>query len=60
MQERRRSSVKTEGKMKDERRKSFVKNDNERIRKIRQLVDFEENIAMSQHQKNMYGIIDEE
>ena len=60
MQERRRSSVKTEGKMKDERRKSFVKNDNERIRKIRQLVDFEENIAMSQHQKNMYGIFDEE
>ena len=59
--ERRRSSVKIESKKHEERSKSQVKNDSERIKKIRQLVDFEENnLALSQNQKIMCGIIDEE
>ena len=60
-QERRRSSFKIESKKQEETRQSLVKNDNERIKKIRQLVDFEENsLALSQNQKIMCGIIDEE
>merc|ERR1712062_213950 len=59
--ERRRSSFKIESKKQEETRQSLVKNDNERIKKIRQLVDFEENsLALSQNQKIMCGIIDEE
>ena len=59
--ERRRSSVKIESKKHEERSKSQVRNDSERIKKIRQLVDFEENnLALSQNQKIMCGIIDEE
>ena len=59
--ERRRSSVKIESKKQEEGRKNMVKNDSDRIKKIRQMVDFEENsLAMSQNQKIMCGIIDEE
>ena len=59
--ERRRSSVKIESKKQEEGRKNMVKNESERIKKIRQMVDFEENsLAMSQNQKIMCGIIDEE
>lgn len=59
--ERRRSSVKIESKKQEEGRKTMVKNESERIKKIRQMVDFEENsLAMSQNQKIMCGIIDEE
>ena len=49
----------TESKRQDETRKYVVKNDSERIQKIRQMVDFEEN-SLSQNQKIMCGIIDEE
>ena len=55
---RRRSSVKIETlKLEDPKK---TKNDNDKIRKIRQMVDFDENsMALSTHQKNMYGIVEE-
>ena len=45
----------------DEMNKKILKNDGNQIRKIRQMVNFDENsLALSATQKNMYGIIDEE
>ena len=64
---RRRSSIKIDftgkgGNCKpDEMSKKIIKHDGDKIRKIRQLVNFDENsLALSATQKNMYGIIDEE
>ena len=55
---RRRSSTKTDTLKIEELKKT--KNENEKIRKIRQMVDFDENsLALSTHQKNMYGIVEE-
>lgn len=45
----------------DEMSKKILKHDGNQIRKIRQMVNFDENsLALSATQKNMYGIIDEE
>ena len=60
LQERKRSSGKIDFARREERRRSVIKNDNERIRKIRQMVNFEENHALSENQKKIHGIIDEE
>ena len=55
---RRSSSVKTESLKSEDLKKT--KNENDKIRKIRQMVDFDENsMALSTHQKNMYGIVEE-
>ena len=65
MNNRRRSSVKIEvcksSDADSNSNKKTTKKDNEKIRKIRQMVDFDENsLALSSHQKNVHGIIDEE
>ena len=55
---RRRSSVKIETSKVEDLKKTKAEND--KIRKIRQMVDFDENsLALSTHQKNMYGIVEE-
>ena len=55
---RRRSSVKIETSKVEDLKKTKAEND--KIRKIRQMVDFDENsMALSTHQKNMYGIVEE-
>lgn len=55
---RRSSSVKTESLKSEDLKKT--KNENDKIRKIRQMVDFDENsMALSTHQKNMYGIVED-
>lgn len=54
---RRRSSVKADIlKLEDQKK---TKNETDKIRKIRQMVDFDENsLSLSTHQKNMYGIVE--
>ena len=54
---RRRSSVKIDTKLEDQKK---TKSETDKIRKIRQMVDFDENsLSLSTHQKNMYGIVEE-
>ena len=54
---RRRSSVKIDTKLEDHKK---TKSETDKIRKIRQMVDFDENsLSLSTHQKNMYGIVEE-
>ena len=58
---RRRSSIKIDFTKPSDDVKKILKNDTSQIRKIRQMVDFDESsIALSHHQKNVHGIIDEE
>ena len=54
---RRKSSIKIDSFKSEDQKKS--KNEKDKIRKIRQMVDFDENsLALSTHQKNINGIIE--
>ena len=58
---RRKSSVKIDLMKNDDNIKKVKGNDNEKLRKIRQMVEFDENsIALSSNQKKVFGIVEEE
>ena len=58
---RRKSSVKIDLMKNDDNIKKVKGNDNEKLRKIRQMVEFDENsIALSTNQKKVFGIVEEE
>ena len=58
---RRKSSVKIDLMKNDDNIKKVKGNDNEKLRKIRQMVEFDENsIALSSNQKKVFGIVAEE
>ena len=58
---RRKSSVKIDLMQNDDNIKKVKGNDNEKLRKIRQMVEFDENsIALSSNQKKVFGIVEEE